>query len=47
MGVTALSAAAHLLNLGVPWAFSTATNLEDNTIQLGEYLTIPGALSTL
>ena len=47
MGVTALAAAAHLLNLGVPWAFSTATNLEDNTIQLGEYLTIPGALSTL
>lgn len=47
MGVTALAAAAHLLNLGIPWAFSTATNLEDNTIQLGEYLTIPGALSTL
>jgi hypothetical protein len=47
MGFTAVAAAAHVANLGVPWAFSTATNIEGNTIQLGEYLTIPGALSTL
>jgi hypothetical protein len=47
MWFTALAAGAHVVNLGIPWAFSTATNIEDNTIQLGEYLTIPGALSTL
>lgn len=47
MALTAALASAHVVNLGVPWAFSTATNLEGNAIQLGEYLTIPGALSTL
>lgn len=47
MTFTAAAAAAHVLNLGIPWVFSTATDMEDNTIQLGEYLTIPGALSTL
>ena len=47
MALTALAAALHVANLGIPWAFSTATDIAGNTIQLGEYLTIPGALSTL
>lgn len=33
--------------LGGPWLTSAFTNPADNTIQFGEYLTVPGVISTI
>lgn len=46
MRLTAAAAAVHLVDLGVPWAIAAATDPAGNSIQLGEYVTVPGAVGT-
>jgi hypothetical protein len=44
--VVAISSLAFLINLGVPLLVGAIADIDSNVIQFGEYLTIPGLVST-
>lgn len=47
MWFVVLTSAFFAINLGRPWLQSTLTDMSQNEIQFGEYLTIPGAAATV
>jgi hypothetical protein len=47
MWFVALTSAFFAVNLGGSWLESTFTDMSQNRIQFGEYLTIPGSIGTI